>query len=445
MHQPDLYPYLLAAVSRDNILPLTSRCNLSCVFCSHRQNPQEIQTYPVPPQTPATVMELAQFLDPQQKVIIGESATCLHEGEPFTHPDILQILQSLRQMMPQTLFALTTNGTLLSPAMIRELSSLQPLELTVSLNSVTTAGRRLLLHDPEPERAPAAVVDMARYNIPFHGSLVAMPHLTGWDDLAQTVAFLAEHGAQSIRVFLPGYTKLAPETLRFPLTLWDEVVTRAKEWTSHFGVPVIPEPAPPSDFTPEVYGVMRNTPAAAVGLLPGDVILGINGKTPRSRVDAFRQCKRAENPHLRIQRQSSNLEKSLQKERGQAPGFVVLYDFSPERLDEITAAIGQNRSHKPLLLSSVFALSLLQTAAHVLNLPTNAVQPVINQFFGGSIQSAGLLVINDLLTAAKPHLQAANYDLVLVPQEMFDHRGTDLTGRSINVLTEEWGIPVVAV
>ena len=37
----DYYPYLLEAC-RENVLPLTSRCNLGCVFCSNKQNPAQI-------------------------------------------------------------------------------------------------------------------------------------------------------------------------------------------------------------------------------------------------------------------------------------------------------------------------------------------------------------------------------------------------------------------
>ena len=44
-----LWTILLEAVSRDNILPLTSSCNLHCLFCSNRQNPPGVQTFSFAP------------------------------------------------------------------------------------------------------------------------------------------------------------------------------------------------------------------------------------------------------------------------------------------------------------------------------------------------------------------------------------------------------------
>ena len=102
-----------------------------------------------------------------------------------------------------------------------------------------------------------------RAKLPFHGSLVAMPHQVGWSDTAATVRCLAEHGALTIRVFLPGYTKYAPPALQFPLNLWSEVITRAQEWTRQYNVPVIPEPYLPEDLMPSIWGVMQNTGAVS--------------------------------------------------------------------------------------------------------------------------------------------------------------------------------------
>ena len=39
------WPLLLEAASHHNVLTLTSACNTSCVFCSHRQNPPGVLAY----------------------------------------------------------------------------------------------------------------------------------------------------------------------------------------------------------------------------------------------------------------------------------------------------------------------------------------------------------------------------------------------------------------
>lgn len=443
MTSPDYYHYLLAAVSQDNVLPLTSRCNLGCIFCSHRQNPPGVTTYKLPPLPVETVTDLAQFLDGSKPVIIGESATRIDEGEPFTHPELFTILRNLRHMFPKVKLAITTNGTLLDTANVRELAELQPLELTVSLNSVTARGRQLLLRDAEPERAPLAVTLLGQSGIPFHGSLVAMPHLTGWDDIAETTRFLANQGALTVRIFLPGYTALAPDKLRFSLSLWDDVLAWAKARNAELGVPVLPEPALCRDITPEIYGIIRNSPAAVAGLKAGDQIQRINNRIIKSRVDAYQQAQLADNPTIHLTRDGEPITVVLTKKRRESPGFAVLYDFDPQRLRGLAVEITQ--AHSPLLLASLFAAPLIERLTGELGLPATSVVAVPNHYFGGSIQAAGLLTVSDLLTVAIKEVKKQPRDLILVPREAFDPQGLDLTGVSLQQLSHKLGIPARAV
>ncbi|MCW3490536.1 DUF512 domain-containing protein [Dethiobacter alkaliphilus] len=443
--RPDRYPYLLTAVSQDNVLPLTSVCNLGCIFCSHRQNPPEVTTFRLPPLSMDQILELAQFLDPNQKVIIGESATRLDEGEPFTHPQIITVLEKLRSLLPDTVFALTTNGTLLTTQTIGKLKALAPLEITLSLNSVTPAGRQLLLRDKDPARAAEAVRSLKLAGVPFHGSLLAMPHLTGWPDMEETVDFLAAENARTVRVFLPGYTARAPQNLRFPLSLWPEIITWAKKKTEQLGVPVIPEPACPANLLPQIYGIMPASPAAGAGLQSGDIIRAVDAKTVRTRVEAYQAARQAANPRLKVERNGNTFTASLTKERGQAPGFVIHYDFATGRMDEVAAEIRRHRAKAPLLLASEFAGPLLKEVASLLSLPANSVRVVNNSFFGGSIRAAGLLTAQDFLAAAREVMAQQHCDLLLLPREAFDHRGVDLCGEDISTLTAALNIPVCAV
>ncbi|MBS4021655.1 MAG: DUF512 domain-containing protein [Dethiobacter sp.] len=439
------YPYLLQAVSVHNVLPLTSACNLHCIFCSHRQNPPGITTYRLPPLSVHEVEELASFLTPGQKVIIGESATRIDEGEPLTHPDFLQILSVLRRELPDTLFSVTTNGTLLTSALIDQLVPLAPLEFTVSLNSASAQGRRLLLGDTQPERAISAVKLLSASGIPFHGSLVAMPHLLAEEDIVSTISFLAENGARTARLFLPGYTKFAHEKLRFPLTSWQDLSSLALDLTRELDMPVIAEPAKLTDFKPLVYGVMPATPAQRAGVEAGDEVVSVNGIRPRTRVDAFTLARQKANPHLCLCRNGSIIDVIIRKERGAAPGFVVNYDFDPSRLEEITRALAHSNARAPLFLCSEFGETIMQTAATELGLSDESVFVVENSFFGGSIKAAGLLVVDDLLAAARLALQQLSYDHVFVPHEAFDHTGRDLTGKSAIVLEQELRLPVQAI
>jgi len=424
----DWYPHLLFAVSRQNVLPLTSTCNLSCLFCSNQQNPPGVQTFRLPPLPPEQTEELAGFLAPGRKVVIGESATRIEEGEPFTHPRILEILSSLRRALPETPLAITTNGTLLTPAGMDALAALSPLELTISLNSVAPAMRKRILGDQEPARALQAVELLSQKGIPFHGSLVALPHLTGMTDIAETVRFLAAHRALTVRIFLPGYTNLAPKELHFELTLWRELTDMARGLTAELALPVTAEPDPPGDFIPRIYGVMRDTPAYRAGLGIGDIVQAVNGRKPRTRVEAFSLAKAAQNPVILFKRAGAESAAILKKARGEAPGFVVSFDFDPERLDSLAAAIRRHRAQNPQFIASRLGAPLVEQAALLLGYSKSAVTVADNHFFGGSIRTAGLLTVSDLLMAAHSVQKRRNVDLLLFPREAFDHTGRDLRG-----------------
>lgn len=139
-----------------------------------------------------------------KKIIIGESATRLREGEPLTHPQFLPLIRQLRRLHPVTTIQLTTNASLLDEKTVYHLGRLKPLEVIVSLNSATAEGRTLLMGDPDPFRAIDAIDLLQRHKLPFHGSIVALPHLVGWDDLHETLMVLDRAGAVTMRLLLPG-------------------------------------------------------------------------------------------------------------------------------------------------------------------------------------------------------------------------------------------------
>lgn len=428
----EFYPLLLEAVVSDNVLPLGTGCNMACAFCSHRQNPPGLKVWQIPVLPLEQVTELAEFLDPARKIIIGESATRISEGEPFAYPWIEQVLELLRKRFPGTLISITTNGTLLDRERAGFLKQLMPLELTVSLNSSSAAGRRILLKDHQPERATRAIELLSALGIPFHGSLVAMPHLTGMEDVVNTIGFLTAAGARTVRLFLPGYTKYAKTELRFPLSAWPELVKLAERMTVETKTPVIAEPTPASDLVPGVYAVIRGSAADRCGILPGDTILSVNGKKPRSRVDAFQMVQKSHDPRLSICRDNKEHTFRLVKSAGEASGLVMHYDFSPERLDALERVLARH-GDDALVLCSEFAYGLMK------NIAGGLAVPVPNLFFGGSIRCAGLLTVEDMLSAARDALKKRSFKALVVPGEAFDKKGYDLTGRHVDELSSGLG------
>ncbi|NLX90960.1 MAG: radical SAM protein [Firmicutes bacterium] len=443
-----LWTLLLEAVSRDNVLPLTSSCNLRCLFCSHLQNPPGVQTFSFAPLSEDWLKELIPLLDGSRKIIIGESSTRLCEGEPFTHPFFFEILKEIRRRFPRTPLQITTNGTCLTAEKVGKLASLNRpeqgagIELIISLNSASLAQRSRIMGDPHPENVLRSLSLCRENGLSFHGSVVALPHLCGWEDLKETLYFLEEEGAMTTRVFLPGYTAYAHPSLRFAPSLWEELDTFLAGIREKIEHPLTLEPPVKKDLLAKVEGVIGSSPAREAGIKRGDLIVAVNGKKVVSGTDAFYRIQSAADPLVSINRPGRNEEVPLHagdlafrisKKAGRSSGLVFNADLHPRLFTEVRKAAAKGRGRPVLLLTSRVAAPLWEAAGRKGLLPEAIrISPVENLFFGGSICCAGLLTVADL----RAHLEevASGYGYpaeplhVLVPLASFDRRGFDLCG-----------------
>lgn len=436
---------IMRTVQEANILPVTSACNVSCVFCSHRQNPTGVQAYRVPPRSAVEILDLVQWLDPKRTVVIGESATRIIEGEPLLHPEITAVLTGLRRLLPKTPLQITTNGSLLSSAMVRLLDRIRPVTVYLSLNSSDPIKRRLLMRDPQPGRALEGAVLLGAAGVPFEGSVVAMPQLVGWEDLCRTIADLGQAGARVVRVFKPGFTRLAPPDLRFRDDLGSRLAAYLDNECRDLGVPVVLEPPLLTNLTPQARGVLSGSPAQAAGVRAGDVIRRVDGRVPCSRVEAHQWISQAERPEVALLSEGEERTVHLDKPAGVSAGLVFDYDFDPRQLDELRHTVRRGRG-QALVVTGVLAGALM---ARVLEQDIEEghcrVLTVDNRFFGGSIGCAGLLVVDDVLEALRTYLsENPRYEVerVLLPQRAFDYRGFDLTGRHYREIEDGLGIDV---
>lgn len=438
---------ILYAARQYNVLTITSRCNVHCVFCSHGQNPESVITYYVENPSLEKIKEWAEYLDEKKKIIIGESATKICEGEPLTHPRIREILQYLRQRFPQTPLQLTTNGVLLDDRMVALLRELAPVELYLSINSVTPQGRRKLMSVPATSGLEL-LERVAGANVPYHGSIVAMPWLVGWEDVECTVEALAAHGAKTIRIFLPGFSRLAPSRLRFSPHFWDELNRFVAELKKRISTPITLEPPRISDLRGEIGGVIAGSPAARAGLKTGDVIEKIHGQEVFSRVDAFYQLLEAQEAPLELVRGSEKLKVLLKKAKGEPSGVVMDYDLSPQEVKDLVGEMRRHQACSPLILASVAGYPVLKEGLKKLDLDIRwDMVAVPNHYFGGSIISAGLLVVEDFIHAWHDldERLKKDCDLLILPAKAFDHQGRDLAGRSYLELVQVTGKPVTIV
>ena len=446
MNQDVLMPLLLEAVSQDNILPLTSTCNADCVFCSHRQNPPGTRAYTFPPLDEALLNELLVFLDREKKIVIGESSSRLCEGEPLTHPHSFKMLEKLRALYPETPVQLTTNGMLLNDKRIEKLQIIgggrlsHPsaegalLELVVSLNCISTRYREAIMGDNNSVRTLERIKALGNSGIVFHGSVVAMPHITGWDELAHTLDFLDKAGARTTRVFLPGFTRLAPEHLQFSKDLWERLQGFLEKTKVRLRHPVTLEPPLKKKIEVRVEGVIRGSPAWQAAIQREDILQRIDGVPARTAAEAFFRIQKSANPLIDLQRAGAegaySVSCRVEKEQGEGSGVVLNRDLDPGDLKAVAREIKRNRSQTPLLLTSFLAEPLWNSALAMGLLPAQlAVAAVASGYFGGNIACTGLLTATDFREMLKALMRSQKApDLIMIPLKPFDRKGFDLQG-----------------
>ena len=434
------YNMLLEAASRYNILTLTTSCAAACVFCSHHQNPKEVEAYYVNKLTKEEAENLVEFLDGNSKITIGESATRICEGEPFAFEYLMDILRLIRYKHPNACIQITTSGISLDEAILKELEVIKNIELNISLNSCNEEGRKKLYGGKTHMQAVAAVEMLKNYAIKFNGSIVAMPHVVGWEDLKQTIAYLSNQGAETIRVFMPGYTKYTRIALPEE-NIVRELENMAKALQNIIKTPIIVEPSIINSLDAIVDGIIQRSPAYHKDLSVGCRIMSVNGKTVHSRVDAYNRLYAASNPEVSFEKEEKFFSSVIYKGKNSSSGLVFNYDIDPEAAEMIKRKIDKFNSQECLILVSKLGYGIISKVLE--GYERVKIKIAANNYFGGNIMCAGLLVLEDVEDALKQ--QDKLPQAVFLPQVMFDEKGRDLTGRHYMELEENFSIMVVVL
>jgi len=459
-----LQSLLYQSVQRYNILPLTSVCSQACIFCSHYFNPPEVESFKPGHLPEDMVNDLLDYLDSERPVVIGESSTRIEEGEPLLHPRWREILSEVRQRYPETLIKITTSGVLLNQEKISWLEKLKPLRLCISVNLLEPELRRRYLGDSEPEKFPGILEELAESGLELEGSLVMLPGITGFQEIARTLDFLDElDNFKLVRLFKPGYTDYAPKKLQEMLKAdSSSLESFIAELNSRLDIPLIYESVDITDLIPEVTGVIKDSPAEAAGIRAGDVLQKIDGDEPFSRVDAFQRFQdllqqkspfavslKREKREIEIEVTAAQTEDDCLTGSGSDYcGLVMSYDFSPGHFQALKSRIAGAEAERILLVTARGAAGRFGPVLERLRVSTQselmlaAVRP---DYFGGSIDCAGLLVVRDIIGEVKKARQEFEPGLVILPELPFDKRGRDLLGERVTEIEEELSLPIMTI
>ena len=433
-----------------NILPLTSRCDSACIFCSHQNNPPQVQVISMGERSLADILDTMQYLDAHRTITIGESATNIIEGEPTSHRDFKEIIRQLRRRFPLTPVSMTTNGHHLNRDLVEFLSQQQPVYVNLSLNSSSVSCHRRLMRDTEAmaECAIASIELLDEYHIPFSCSMVGMPNITGFDDIRQTIQDISRYGADSIQLFMPGFSSHTKKDIfPDPDTIYQELKHLVDYIAPAVSCPVLLEPSYVQDLRPIVSGIRKHSPAWQAGIRRGDEILTINGQTPYSRVDAYGQLNGQGTRIVQYKREGTVRETSWTNTSDGSCGITMEYDFDHQRALYMEQLIN-SAPGKLLMLSSEFAYPLICKVVEGLSVPSDKYDIVCtkNITFGGTIRAAGLLCYEDYIQAIQNYLENnAMPGALAMPGESFNYLGRDLTGRHYTEIGRAFHLPVALV
>lgn len=436
---------LFKTVKEDNILPITSICKLNCIFCSHKNNPPEIETYSFGHLEFNLIKRMIEFLDPEQPVFIGESASKIIEGEPFVHPDIFKILKCLRKRWPEIEIKITSSGSFLQLEKIDLLKKLKPLELNISLNAPAPEERVFLMNDSRPDNVFKLIPELKEQKIKFEASIVSMHHLNGFGYLRRTFDFLEKYPPRSLRVFLAGFSSFADEDLIVEKKEYYKLNNFISKEQNNYSYPIIIEPQLISSLKAEISNLITNSAAQAAGIKSGDIILKVNQVDVKSRVDAFYKIKTVKNPKIEFLREGEKLKTTIIKEANENSGLIMAYDLSLNQIDKLLAYAEASKNMHTVVISSRPAYEFIRKMlkSYLSKNYNLTILKANNLFLGGSIFAAGLLCNNDLIETLKK--TDIKVDKIILPEIIYDYYGNDLLGNHYSELEDEFEAEVILV
>jgi len=457
----------------DILAQAATRCNLKCRFCYNLGSPPVFKetSRKAEAEYQEILARIAYYVPGSRLGLFPDAGS---PCEMLTHPYTPEILAALRRKTDEV-FRIPTNGSLLTPEMIRALSQYQPLFVDVSLNTSSPSRRRWLMRDLKPEVALNALAELESAHISYSVVIVPWPFPSleeMVEDLVRTVAFSARFNPAYIQISLPGYSRWFSNEILFDREeVWNRLKTEIQHLRTITDCPLIIRPGlyeeyldPEAVDAPRLIGVIKNSPAARAGLVTGDRLIAINGLPIKIRTQArsllgMIQNSRLERVSITVARPGGPLDLSMALNNFDYPfdprtapyeGCVFPSAGIPLGwTEQLRNMIIKEQAREVLILTSTLVRPTLEKRIRENLFPAGVklhmrVPP--NRCLGGNIFMGDLLMVEDFITAVKDFLDEGRVlpDLVVIPSSPFHLSGwgRDLTGRVYKDIERLTGIPV---
>lgn len=462
-----LKDWLIKTSSMNLLVQLSWSCRANCIFCYQKGNPPFMRAKKrISKEEMDTRLK---YFDFKRGLGLVGGGICEND-EILTNPYFPKVINNIRGKNKREIIEMTTNGTSLTPRMIKTLARANPLLLVLSLNSADPKIRQRLMNDPHPEVAISSLPLLKKHRIPFIISIVVWPSIP-FSDIKKTIRYADENDAYAVRLCLPGYTKIYSRKKLFDKNVyWGEITKYFYPLSPRYSVPLL---IVPNMFVqsflyervdlPKVIGAIKNSPAHDHGIKPGDLILEINGQ-PIDSIEAAMKTLIANLYHMvriKIRRKNTIIDLEIrdkpkgcypygiQELRQNAPyGFLLTERYlSHDDIKDIGRHISIYDAKRVLVLASAGTRPFVDYLLRKYNVSKTSGAKIFirtpkSRYFGGSIDAGDLLVVEDYIKCVKQSQKIVKPDLIILPSSPFSKWGRDLTGRVNLDIERKVGIPV---
>ena len=458
---------------QDMMWHLSNVCNLNCEFCYEKGNPPDFPIKNIPHCVSMDEVEtrMKYWSESDNKGIFGVIAAI---NEPLCHPDFGKLLGILRQNTLLKPLVFVTNGTKLTEEMIKILKKNMPVFFNLSVNTIDSEYRKMVLSDRHPEIVKESIPLLEKYEIPYTASIVAWPSIPA-EDIERTISYLDRFNCTMVRICLSGYSKYFSSKVLFDLEEhWKSVVDFCTPLQKKYSIPIIFEPQHyvQQEINAYVMGTIANSPATLSGIMIGDILTKVNDEPVYSPHQArsllFETMKISRNANISIMRNGVSIEfvLDLDNPKSQCYPYNQIKEFDDFtygiifnnilRYSEIKqvrdAIIKNNAESKTIIMTSrlmkpIVEKQLMYSEAFD---DFNIIYKVPkNNYFGGTIIMGDLLTVQDFLDCINIEIAHEHPDvkLILIPSSPFGSNRwkRDLCGVPVSELYRKSKFPIVLI